>query len=627
MYSFFIPWITITSLQVFGISIDCPDIINLAAGLNMNVRQPVKMARIILDCCGASTGVVCTSQRVSQIVWPSLNLNGFINASALPSTLTVLDLGINTIKSTYPNGLPNGVNLLILKNNQINGSIVNFPSSLQTIDLTAAGVIGGNLPVLPAGFLTGHFPDNMFTGSIPTPLPSGVATLEIHNNLMSGDLPALPYWLRNLKLGIPGNRNYNVFTGTLLFAQPFQILVNGNWITDVIVTDSSQLTRCDLSNTPLLGNPNIAGLAICTKNNMFDPITMLPDCQTLVIFAKGLNMHLAQPEIMRQLIGNCCIANGITCDTQHVIRIDWQNMGLDGFINGTALPKWTAQLYLKFNNLKGSVPAVWPTTLNKLYLTSNNLTGSIPTGPWPSQLNELSLGDNMLTGEIPTSWPSNLQLLRLFNNSLSGAIPNNLPSTLTVLVLDGNNLSGDLPIFSPALVEITLGNTAGHGNSFTGTLKMTRPTSIQINGNKITDVAISDTSALAKCDLSNNPLLNRPNIADLTMCTQNDLYELLIPTLTYPILTQANPSFPISPSTFIEAHFTSSASAFIDEQLKRFTPKRLSHVLSIYELARMALKIFIQLSVFVIVAARAPFRREFKSKYFKKEKQLDSINI
>ena len=89
---------------------------------------------------------------------------------------------------------------------------------------------------------------------------------------MSGDLPSFPSTLRHLSLGYPGQPG-NHFTGTLRLNRPIELWINDNWITDVVIQDGSVLATsgyyCDLSNNPLLGNPNILGLTRCFKNGLY----------------------------------------------------------------------------------------------------------------------------------------------------------------------------------------------------------------------------------------------------------------------------------------------------------------------------------------------------------------------
>ena len=49
-----------------------------------------------------------------------------------------------------------------------------------------------------------------------------------------------------------------------------------NWITNVIIQDTIDLTHCDIFYNPLLGNPNIEGLGICTQDGLYSA-SLLPN--------------------------------------------------------------------------------------------------------------------------------------------------------------------------------------------------------------------------------------------------------------------------------------------------------------------------------------------------------------
>ena len=187
----------------YAVSIDCPKVIQFAKNLRVQNTQPTIWTQLQNDCCSAS-GITCDGvQRVTQIGWWGKGLNGFINGTAIPSSLTYLALHNNDI-----------------------------------------------------------------VGVVPSGLPSGLIECYLDGNQMSGDLPIFPSALRYLHLGwngYPGNH----FSGTLELNRPIQLSIFDNWISDVVIQDISALAQCDLSKNPLLGNPNIAGLVICTKNGLY----------------------------------------------------------------------------------------------------------------------------------------------------------------------------------------------------------------------------------------------------------------------------------------------------------------------------------------------------------------------
>ena len=228
------------SRTIYAVSVDCPNLIQLAFDLGMQTAQPGIWTALQSDCCTAS-GVTCFGiQRVTQISWNNLGLNGTINGTAIPSSVIILSLYANAIK--------------------------------------------GNIPLqLPVGLLHLELYRNTITGSIPSMLPIGLLALYLHDNLMSGNLPSFPSTLQYLFLGYfgyPGNR----FTGNVRLNRPIQLYINDNWITDVFIQDSSQIypSYCDLSNNPLLGNSNIAGLTMCTKDGLYSA-ALLPITRSTLI--------------------------------------------------------------------------------------------------------------------------------------------------------------------------------------------------------------------------------------------------------------------------------------------------------------------------------------------------------
>ena len=262
----------------------------------------------------------------------------------------------------------------------------------------------------------------------------------------------------------------------------------------------------------------------------------------MINLAMGLGIESKRPLIWTQLQLDCCAATGVTCTSQLVTGIDWRNMGLNGSINGTALPTGLQVLYLYNSLLTGNIPTALPAGLQYLHLNNNQFTGNISmslpaglqflnfgnnklTGNIPAELPTglfyLYLPLNRLTGNIPTSLPTGLQILYLYNNQLTGNIPAALPTGLRYLYLPGNQLTGNIPSTLPAGLQYLL----LYNNQLTGMLKISYPIDLRIQDNLITDVIIAETASLVSCNVSNNPLLASPHISNLTMCVQSGLYS------------------------------------------------------------------------------------------------------
>eukprot|EP00834_Sanchytrium_tribonematis_P006695 NODE_517_length_6557_cov_0.431558.p4 type:complete len:244 gc:universal NODE_517_length_6557_cov_0.431558:995-1726(+) len=115
--------------------------------------------------------------------------------------------------------------------------------------------------------------------------------------------------------------------------------------------------------------------------------------------------------------------------------------------------------------------------------------------------------------------PKSLTKLHILYCNLTGSIMN-LPPSLQELQLQGNYLSGPFPMFPVTLNSIVLGDKVKEGNSFNDKLILQQPLSVILGNTNIYDVLFQNTSLLANCDLSFNPLLNSTNIGSYTMCKQ-----------------------------------------------------------------------------------------------------------
>ena len=228
---------------VLGVSSDCPNVIQLAKGMNVSAIRPSLMNLLQMDCCSAGLNPSATvtnlnyvdcdfAQRVVSINWSYIGLNGVINSSAIPPLLTFLNLGFNSLTGSFPI-LPSGLTYLSLSSNRIIGNIA------------------GNLPV-------------------------GLTDFRVRGNLMTGDLSIFPPNIQYLYLNSPSVSG-NFFSGTLRLNRPIWLYMNDNWITDIIIQDTSQIdpANCDISNNPLLGNPNINLLTMCTRNGLYSA-SLLP---------------------------------------------------------------------------------------------------------------------------------------------------------------------------------------------------------------------------------------------------------------------------------------------------------------------------------------------------------------
>ena len=213
------------TLSAYALSPSCLDVINLAIGMRLDVNQPSIYDDLLIDCCGSTTGVTCIGNLVTEIYWNGWNLDGTINGTAFPSTLTFVDFGSNSLTGNVPE---------------------HYPIGIITLNLNY----------------------NLLTGSIKS-LPPNLITLSLDQNYLTGDVPPLPSSLQYMWLGSP-SRIGNHFTGVVALNRPSYVFINNNWITDIIIQDTTQMgNNCDLSYNPLQGNPRLAGLPGCRKTNLY----------------------------------------------------------------------------------------------------------------------------------------------------------------------------------------------------------------------------------------------------------------------------------------------------------------------------------------------------------------------
>ena len=248
---------------------------------------------------------------------------------------------------------------------------------------------------------------------------------------------------------------------------------------------------------------------------------VVTDCQLVVEFAIGLNMHKTAPTIFSNLKNstNCCNfeespSTGdegkplyqIKCNYNpgQVTDIVLTSLNLNGMINTTILSQLSSL-----------------TTVN---LTSNTLSGPIPNN-FPDSILFLDLSGCYFNGSMPSTWPPQLAHLFVNFNQLTGPITSALPTSLGQLDVSGNSMGGDLPTFPDSLTTLYL-SEGKSTNDFTGTLRMYNPKIVIINDNHITNIVFQTYSWLSQCNISNNPLLgiSALNILKASNCAANGLY-------------------------------------------------------------------------------------------------------
>ena len=425
--------------NAYSLSIDCPNMNNLARGLGIESQQPAIWTQLQSDCCVVS-GVTCSSQRVTQITWSNMNLNGIIDKTAIPSNLQTLDLNTNQLTGPIPTTWPSGLQTLDLSTNQLNGTIpTTFPSGVHFLHLNNNQLTGTIPAVLPSSLQQLDLYVNKLNGSIPSTWPSGLQFLHLNNNQFNGTIPTTwPSVLQQLDLST--NQFYGSIPST--FPNPLQFLhLNNNQLTGSIPTTlPSSLSQFDLYINQLTG----------------------PIPSTLPTTVQYLHLN---------------------------------NNQLSGSISST-WPSGIQYITLHDNQLTGSIPNTLPSGLLKIYLNNNKITGSLPN-LLPSGLLLMDLGNNQISGSISNTWPGGLQYLHLESNAFTGVFPA-LPSTLVdlrlgypgdltynqfrgTLVLNqpthlyiNNNMIADLVVYDPSLLtgNCDLSNNPLLGNPHLNNLTM-----------------------------------------------------------------------------------------------------------------------------------------------------------
>ncbi|OQX20370.1 MAG: hypothetical protein BWK80_35775, partial [Desulfobacteraceae bacterium IS3] len=160
--------------------------------------------------------------------------------------------------------------------------------------------------------------------------------------------------------------------------------------------------------------------------------------------------------------GTECSWYGVTCENNHVTKIDLSSNNLVGTVPASVGNLTELQLINFYTNkLSGTIPTELGslTKLQEIYFSTNNLSGTVPSQLGSlTNLKYLSLYSNQLTGSIPPELGNltNLQSLYLSGNQLTGSIPTQLGklTNLLELSLSTNQLTGDIPVELGNLTEL-----------------------------------------------------------------------------------------------------------------------------------------------------------------------------
>ena len=255
-------------IQVLAVSQDCPNVISLAAGLQMQSLQPLIMSQLQTDCC-SSSGVSCsgTPLRVIEIYWESMNLAGSINGSALPSALQRLYLRYNNIGGPIPDTFPSTLSAFSFYVNRMTGEIPPLPLQMRSAEY-GSNQFSGSFPLLNEGLQN----LNMWNaGSIRggvSSFPSTMQGINIGYMSLNGTVPTIPIDVIHFYIYL------NQFSGVVAINRPTFLHVDNNKLTAVLVADTSVLGSCDISNNMIYSDTVQYLVGKCAMNSLLSrPIT------------------------------------------------------------------------------------------------------------------------------------------------------------------------------------------------------------------------------------------------------------------------------------------------------------------------------------------------------------------
>ena len=132
--------------------------------------------------------------------------------------------------------------------------------------------MSGNIPSLPQGLSKLNLDTNQFSGPLPAAFPKNLISLRIGRNAgLYGDVTNIVNSnMQYLWLGDQSGNYGTSFTGKLTIIKPLELFIDRNNITEIRITDASDLTgSCDISYNPLLDNPHLSNLGVCTRIGLY----------------------------------------------------------------------------------------------------------------------------------------------------------------------------------------------------------------------------------------------------------------------------------------------------------------------------------------------------------------------
>lgn len=479
--------------------------------------------------------VMNTLPSLSELRLSSCRLNNIPTLTSVNFTsLTVLDLALNSFNSTIPSWLFNISRLvhLDLRSNQFRGQIPDLfgkVPSLELVDLSSNGYINGELPVTLGSLCKLRSLDlskNNISGDILEFIESSsgciedsLQLLDLSGNRLHGYLPNALGRFQNLKLVGLGS---NLFTGPIPSSlgrlSALQVLhLTGNKLSGNVpesLGQLSELVELRIASNMLQGTLSEAHFSNLTKleflflsNNSLalnfrvgwvPPFQLkyihLGSCQVGPLFPLWLR---TQKGVVRLDMSNASISDHMPDwfweSSPHISYLDLSDNQIKGKMPRSLKFKALSEIVLKSNLFEGPLPHF---SSNVIYvdLSNNFFSGPIHprVGKMLPRLQLLSLSSNLINGSIPLSLCkiNTLIALDLSKNQLSGQLPHCMweSSEFAALDFSNNNLSGAIPSSMGSLVSLEslhLGNNSLSGELPLSLQNCTELVTLDLGGNGI----------------------------------------------------------------------------------------------------------------------------------------------
>jgi Leucine-rich repeat (LRR) protein len=359
------------------------------------------------------------------------------------TALVYVDLSDDDFDGAIQN-MPAGLQILKAANAAF-ATVTALPASLTTLDLSN-NLLAGSLPTLPAALITINVSGNTLGGAIP-PLPMGIVTADFSFNSFVGSVPDI----QNRASLDSFDATANKLTGSLPEFTGATALENfsvyDNAITGHIPTSLSDATfLLDFE---------------ASKNQLDGPLPSMdtmPSLQTFNVSDNKLSGVI--PDLVNASVMNFFVAGNMLSGPLPTIPNNRSfSIDVSGNPIGGTLPSLAGMTQLigfggDRAGFTGPLPSiVGDTALTEFLVHGNKLTGAVPTLNGIPMI-DFDVGDNLLTGSIP-SFSASANALRTFDvskNSLTGGLPSLTNAQfLYNFRVGGNRLTGAVPAAPPAI--------------------------------------------------------------------------------------------------------------------------------------------------------------------------------